>query len=68
MTVNYNFVPQFKAEEARFKSDVVSYAGKLLEILGAPTVVLTLDSDNRPLLFTSEQRLVNPLDVTLDEY
>ena len=34
MEVNYNFVPEFKSKEIKYKSDVVSYAGKLLEIVG----------------------------------
>ena len=33
LEINYKFVPEFESEEARVKSDIRSYAGKLLEIL-----------------------------------
>lgn len=66
--INYKFVPQYKSEEARFKSDVVSYAGKLLEIIGASTIIVTLDSERRPVVLQTEQPLIDALDVTLDTY
>ena len=68
MDINYKFVPQYKSEEVRFKSDVVSYAGKLLEIIGASTIIVTLDSARRPVVLQTEQPLIDALDVTLDTY
>lgn len=68
MDINYKFVPQYKSEEARFKSDAISYAGKLLEIVGASTVIVTLDSERRPVVLQTEQPLIDALDVTLDTY
>lgn len=35
MEINYKFVPAFKSAESKFKSDVVSYAGMLLELVGS---------------------------------
>ena len=68
MEINYKFVPQYKSEEIRFKSDVVSYAGKLLEIIGCETVIVTLDEDNKPVILETNGKLVDALDVTLETY
>lgn len=29
MEVNYEFVPEYKSHEEKYKSDIISYAGKL---------------------------------------
>lgn len=68
MEINYNFVPQYKSDEIRFKSDAVSYAGKLLEIIGCETVIVTLDEDNKPVILSTNGKLVDPLNVTLETY
>jgi len=49
MEINYEFVPEYESSERKMKSDIISYAGKLLEIVEANTLVVGLDNDNRPL-------------------
>lgn len=68
MEINYKFVPQYESEEIRFKSDVVSYAGKLLEIIGCKTVIVTLDEDNKPVILETNGKLLDALDFTLETY
>lgn len=46
MEINYEFVPEYESSERKMKSDIISYAGKLLEIVEANTLVVGLDNDN----------------------
>nr|CDL66304.1 unnamed protein product [uncultured bacterium] len=68
MKVNYEFVPEFKSNEEKKKSDIISYAGKLLEIVGACTLIVCLDDDDRPCIYESSGRLVDALDFDIDVY
>lgn len=68
MNINYKFVPEFKSEETKFKSDVISYAGKLLEIVGSRTLVVGLDDDDVPFVLQCNGRLINALDVEFESY
>lgn len=68
MHVDYNFVPEFKSAEYKYKSDVVSYAGKLLEIVGSRTLIIGLDNYDKPFVYQCEGRLVNALDVDIKDY
>ena len=42
MEINYEFVPEYESFERKKKSDILSYAGKLLEIVGSRTLVLMM--------------------------
>lgn len=44
MEINYEFVPEYESSERKMKSDIISYAGKLLEIVEANTLVVGLDN------------------------
>lgn len=68
MEINYNFVPEYKSSEIKFKSDVISYAGKLLEILGSRTLIVGVDNDNVPFVLQCDGRLVNALDLEMETY
>ena len=52
MEINYEFVPEYESSERKMKSDIISYAGKLLEIVEANTLVVGLDNDNRPFVLS----------------
>ena len=60
--VRYEFLPAYVTEERKYKQDVISYAGKLLEIAGARTMVVALNNDNEPFVLMSEGRLKDPLE------
>ena len=62
MEINYEFVPEYES------SDIISYAGKLLEIVEANTLVVGLDNDNRPFVWECKGRLTDALDFSLDTY
>lgn len=62
MDINYNFISQLESEENRKESDIISYAGKLLEIVGARTLVVGVDNDDKPFVFKCSGRLVDALD------
>lgn len=68
LEINYKFVPEFESEEARIKSDIRSYAGKLLEILQMCVAIVYLDEDNKPVVMASNSRLTDALDFSLTEY
>lgn len=65
VNVNYLFVPESKSTEEKYKQDVVSYAGKLLEIVGARTLVVGVDNNDRPFVLASTGRLSDPLEVDI---
>lgn len=68
MEINYEFVPLFQSAAAKHKSDIISYAGKLLEIVDARTLVVGLDNDDKPFVLMSPSRLTDALDFDLDTY
>lgn len=68
MEINYEFVPEYESSERKMKSDIISYAGKLLEIVEANTLVVGLDSDNRPFVWECKGRLTDALDFSLGTY
>ena len=68
MEINYEFVPEYESSERKMKSDIISYAGKLLEIVEANTLVVGLDNDNRPFVWKCNGRLTDALDFSLDTY
>lgn len=68
MEINYEFVPEYESSERKMKSDIISYAGKLLEIVGANTLVVGLDNDNRPFVWECNGRLTDALDFSLYTY
>lgn len=65
MEINYEFVPEYESSERKMKSDIISYAGKLLEIVEANTLVVGLDNDNRPFVWECKGRLTDALDFCL---
>ena len=68
MDINYKFVPEFVTAEEKHKKDVISYAGKLLEITQARTLVVTLDNNDVPMVWESPNRLNNAMDFAIDSY
>lgn len=68
MKINYEFVPEFKSSEKKYKSDVLSYAGKLLEIVGSRTLIIGVNNDDVPFVLQCEGRLIDALDIELDTY
>lgn len=68
MEIDYKFVSEFKSAEIKRKSDIISYAGKLLEIVDARTLVVGLDNNDRPFVLMSLGRLSDALKFDLQEY
>lgn len=74
MIINYEFIPEYKSTEKLIKTNIISYAGKLLESIGGLsadnclTVIVTLDDDGRPVVYQASGRLFNALDFELDTY
>ncbi|WP_312071175.1 hypothetical protein [Anaerotignum propionicum] len=64
--VDYKFVSEFMTTIEKNQRDVESYAGRLLEITGAPTLIITLDNDNRPFVYWVGGRMSNAMDVICD--
>lgn len=68
MEINYEFVPEYKSFENKHKSDIISYAGKLLEIVGSRTLIVGVDSENKPFVLECPGRLTNAMDFDLETY
>lgn len=68
MEVNYNFVPLFKSTGEKHRSDIISYAGKLLEIVGSRTLIVGVNNDDTPFVYEINGRMVDALDFELGEY
>lgn len=68
MKVDYKFVPEYETLEEKLKKDIVSYAGKLLEIVDARTLIVGVDEDDKPFVMSCNSRLLNALDISLTEY
>lgn len=64
--VNYKFVSEFMTTIEKNQQDLESYAGRLLEITGAPTLIITLDDDNKPFVYWVGGRMSNAMDVLID--
>lgn len=60
--ISYEFVPDHVTAERKYRQDVISYAGKLLEVVGARTLVVALDNNDHPFVLMADGRLRDPLD------
>lgn len=67
MFIDYEFVPIFKSSESKHKSDIISYAGKLLEIMGVPTVIVSLTSEGKPFVLECDANIRDALDFEYEE-
>lgn len=68
MEINYQFVPEYKSAEIKHKSDIVSYAGKLLEIVGSRTLIVGVDNEDKPFVLECSGRLTDAMDFDLETY
>lgn len=68
MKVDYKFVPEYKSAESKLKSDIVSYAGKLLEIVGSRTLIVGVDNEDKPFVLECPGRLTDALDFDFETY
>lgn len=68
MNINYTFTPEYKSTEKKYKNDVISYAGKLLEITGSETCIVSIDDEGRPFVLECPHPLRNTIDFSMDEY
>ena len=68
LKVNYKFVPEYKSAEEKFKNDIISYAGKLLELVGTHTLIVTVDENDVPVIYELNSRMRDALDVDYETY
>lgn len=66
MHIDYTFVSESASAEAKHKQDVISYAGKLIEIVGSRTLIVGLDNLDRPFVLECGGRLSDALGYHLD--
>lgn len=62
MFVDYEFVTEEQSQEVKYRSDVISYAGRLLEIVGCHTLIVGVDFMDKPFVFRVDGRLCDALD------
>lgn len=68
MEVNYKYVPENESYEAKYKSDVISHAGRLLELVDAHTLIVGVDNDDVPFVYQVSGRMLDALEIDiLDE-
>ena len=66
MDVNYNFVPEYKSTEIKHKTDILSHAGRLLELVGSHTLIVGVNMDDEPFVLQCSGRVVNAMDFELE--
>ncbi len=67
MEVNYKYVPENQSYEAKYRSDVISHAGRLLELVDAHTLIVGVDNYDVPFVFQISGRMVDALDIDMQE-
>lgn len=67
MSVNYEYVPENKSYEAKYRSDVISHAGRLLELVDAHTLIVGVDNDDVPFVYQIPGRMLDALDIDIQE-
>lgn len=63
VNVHYEFFSERETAELKYKQDVLSYAGKLLQLARARTLVVALDNLDQPFVLMSPARLSDPLNI-----
>lgn len=66
MHVDYVFVPEDASAEEKFRSDVLSYAGRLLELVGRHTLIVGVGFMDKPFVYSVDGRLCDVLDELRD--
>lgn len=66
MDVNYDFVPEYKSTEIKQKSDILSHAGRLLELVGAHTLIVGVNMNDEPFVLQCSGRLTDAMDFELE--
>lgn len=67
MEVNYKYVPENKSCEAKYRSDVISHAGRLLELVDSRTLIIGVDNMDEPFVYQISGRMINALDIDMQE-
>lgn len=68
MNIDYDFVPEYKANEIRTKTMINSYAGKLLEVCESRSVLVYLDNMDKPVVLATSSYLTDPTDFICETY
>lgn len=64
--VDYEFISENKSYETKVKSDILSYAGKLLEIVGSRTLIVGVDNNDKPFVYEIPGRMTDALDFSVE--
>jgi hypothetical protein len=67
MEVNYKYVPENKSFEEKYRSDVISHAGRLLELVDAHTLIVGVDNMDVPFVYQIPGRMLDALDIDMSE-
>lgn len=67
MLVNYEYVSENKSYEVKYRSDVISHAGRLLELVDAHTLIVGVDNNDVPFVYQVPGRMLDALDIDMQE-
>jgi len=67
ISVNYQYVPEHKSFENKRRSDIISYAGRLLEIVDCRTLIVGVDNNDKPFVYQVSGRMLDALELDLEE-
>lgn len=67
ISVNYQYIPEHKTYEEKRKQDIISYAGRLLEIVDCRTLIIGVDNNDKPFVYQVPGRMLDALDIDLEE-
>lgn len=68
MKVNYNRISSYDAFCKRIEEDVESLSGRLLELTGSYSLLITLSDEGKPVVYSINGRMVPVVDYCVDKY
>lgn len=68
MKVNYKYCSGFDTYADKVEKDIESFAGKLLETVGAHTLIVCVDNDDKPVVYAVDGRMDNAFDFACNNY
>lgn len=68
MNVKYEYYSPTESYEEAKRREIISYAGRLLEAVDAYTLIVSVDDDDKPVVFACNARLGNALTFCVDRF
>jgi len=67
ISVNYHYVPEHKSYVDKRRVDIISHAGRLLELVDCRTLIVGVDNMDKPFVYQIPGRMLDALDIELED-